>query len=167
MKLTSTNILLRRPFQPRGTAELETALVIPILLMILFLIVGALWLGRGRMSNVYNAENGAYTQVVSGLDLTPAFDPVPIDGITVVRPTLPNRFDIANPVQTLRLDLRWQSAVSHLDDKAVFLDPAWTYTSWPNVIDQPPIQAWFADYVGESHPSELVYSLGLQPASPH
>src|SRR3954454_11180480 len=108
MLLISTNPWHRRPadvpnqtqpparhalrLHPRGTAELETALVIPILLVLLVLIAGTLKYGVARLDNVFGAENEAYRQAVAETAVTP--DPIlqPTPGIEMIRPGLPTYF---------------------------------------------------------------------------
>ena len=185
MKLTSTNLFGVPPLggshaivappclrifvvkSPRGTAEIELLLVIPILLAILFLAGGSLKLGAARLANVYNAENDAYAQVVSGRGFFPSSDPAPFEGFDA--PLLPNRFALAD--ENLAVPLTQQqtangNATIHFNDRAIFLDPSWHYSSWPQTGDRPAIQAWFDAYVAESHPPDLVQSLGLQPPTP-
>ncbi len=152
------------PSARRGTAELETALVIPILLGILFLIGYLSTRGQAELAGVYNAENNAYGQVVAGKGTTPAPSPVPITGINT--PVLPTRFDYSEPVTTVTSTTFGQVISNRIDQKAVFLDPAWQYSAWPNTGDQGQIQAWFEAYVAESHPPQLSQSLGLSPPGP-
>jgi hypothetical protein len=148
----------------RGTAEIELMLVIPVLLVILFLAGGALVLGRARLSNVYNAENNAYTQVVSGQGFTQSDDPVPADGIYV--PPLPNRYVSAIELQQVQIKGVRPPIDSQLTDRAILLDAAWHFSCWPQREDRPALREWFAAYVGESHPAEIVDALGLAPPGP-
>ncbi|HEY4330484.1 MAG TPA: hypothetical protein VGN88_12165 [Phycisphaerae bacterium] len=150
----------------RGTAEIELLLVIPILLTLLLLANGALSIGGAKLANVFNAENDAYGQVVAGRGLSPSANPVPVDGINGVRPSLPNRFDMADEFKNVTVNGVDVPFNVTQNDRAIFLDPAWHYSSWPNGGDRPAIQQWFDDYVGESHPANLVSSLGLAPAGP-
>lgn len=149
----------------RGTAEIELLLVIPLLLTILFLAGGATSLGKARMSNAYNAENGVYTQVVSGVGFSPANDPTPPAGVGM--PLLPTRYAMADEVKNVTLasglNVPWTAT---LNDRAIMLDPAWTYSAWPQTGDRPAIAAWFTAYVDESHPADVVQALGLQPPGP-
>jgi len=147
-----------------GTAELELLLVIPVLLLILFLAGGMLTLGTARMSNVYNAENNAYGQVVAGRGFYISGDPAPVsdpDG-----PGLPNRFVLADEKKTVLLTHQTNPHFVNLEDRAIFLDPAWHYSSWPQTGDRAAIQGWFEGYVGESHSADVVTALGLKPAGP-
>jgi hypothetical protein len=148
----------------RGTAEIELMLVIPVLLVILFLVGGSLLLGRGRMSNAYNAENDAYTQVVAGRGFAESSDPVPPEGYFM--PVLPNRYVTADELQNIQIRGIRPPINKQLSDRGILLDPAWHYSAWPQGGDGPMIQAWFAAYVGESHPAEIVQALGLRPATP-
>ena len=147
-----------------GTAELELLLVIPVLLLILFLAGGMMTLGTARMSNVYNAENNAYGQVVEGRGFYVSGDPVPVND--PFGPALPNRFALADERQTVVLTQQVNPHLVNLEDKAIFLDPAWHYSTWPQTGDRAAIQGWFEAYVGESHPGEIVTALGLQGAGP-
>jgi hypothetical protein len=148
----------------RGTAELETALVIPILLGILFLVAYLLTRGRSELTNAYNSENNVYGQVVAGKGTTAANDPTPAIGVNM--PLLPTRLDYSAPTAIVTSTAFGQVVSNRTDAKAVFLDSAWAYSSWPNTSDQSQIQAWFEAYVGESHPANLVNSLGLRPPGP-
>jgi hypothetical protein len=163
---TSTCCARRRRL---GTAEIELLLVIPVLLAFLLLAGGALALGTGRLANVFHAENNAYTQIETGQGLT-AGAVAPIEGIATFRPVpaLPNRFAYAEPTQTVQLNLGEKSTqLAHtFDDRAVFLDPTWHLDNQPALGDPGALQAWFTDYVAESHSADLVNSLGLQPAGP-
>jgi hypothetical protein len=160
-----------RAFQARrrGTAEIELLLVIPVLLTFLLLAGGALALGTGRLANIFHAENGAYTQIETGRGLTSG-NIIPIEGIAAFRPVpgLPNRFAYAEATQTVRLSMgeRTTQVVHTFDDRAVFLDPSWHLDEVPRLGDSGTLQSWFSEYVAESHPADLVYSLGLQPAGP-
>jgi hypothetical protein len=141
-------------------------LVIPLLLTLLFLGGGALSLGKARMSNAYNAENDVYTQVVSGRGYSPTNNPAPPDGINAVKPALPNRYDLADEFKNVIINGQDVPSTINLNDRAILLDPAWHYASWPQGGDRQWIQAWFEAYVAESHPGDVVGALGLQPAGP-
>ena len=155
--------------QRRGTAGIELLLVIPVLLTFLLLAGGALALGTGRLANIFHAENSAYTQIETGRGLTLG-NISPIDGMAALRPVpaLPNRFAYAEPTQTVRLNLgETTTRLAHtFDDRAVFLDPSWHLDGAPQPGDSAALQAWFSEYVAESHPSDLVYSLGLRSSGP-
>ena len=147
-------------------------LVIPLLLTILLLTDRALFLGKARLGNAFNAENDAYGQVVSGSgfngrEVLPADDPTPPDGINAVKPELPNRYMLADEFQDVALlGQDNQKSTVRMTNRAILLDPAWHISSWPELGDRRPIAEWFAAYVGESHPDDVVYDLGLQPAGP-
>lgn len=172
MKLISIRMVARSQWpgaggrHPRGTAEIELLLVIPLLLTILFMIGGTLTLGKARLANAYNAENDVYAQVVAGRGYSPTNTPVPPDGINAVKPALPNRYDLADEFKNVIINGQEMPSTIKLNDRAIMLDPAWHYSSWPQGGDRQWIQAWFEAYVAESHSGEVVGALGLQPAGP-
>ena len=148
----------------RGTAEIELMLAIPVLLVILFLTGGSLLLDRARMANAYNAENDAYTQVVSGTGFTVSGDPVPADGFFM--PLLPNRYVMANELKSVQIQGVQPPIAAQLDDQAILLDPAWHFSAWPQSGDRGSLQGWFTAYVGESHPADIVDALELAAPGP-
>ena len=172
MKLISIRMVARSQWpgaggrHPRGTAEIELLLVIPLLLTILFMIGGTLTLGKARLANAYNAENDAYTQVAAGTNFSPANDPVPPDGIYALRPGLPNRYVLANKFKVVTINGQNMPAPLSVNSRAILLDPAGQYSTWPQDGDRTAIQEWFDAYVAESHPAVVVNALGLQPAGP-
>jgi hypothetical protein len=150
----------------RGTAEIELMLVIPVLLVILFLAGGAMTWGRAWLANVYNAENNVYGQVVAGRGLEIAGDVAPFDGINALKPALPNRFAFADERQVVAIEGVKGLQPVQLEDKAIMLDPAWQISAWPQTEDRGIIQQWFAAYVEESHPADVVQALGLTAPGP-
>jgi hypothetical protein len=139
-------------------------LVIPILLVILFLVGGGLVLGRGWMSNAYNAENNVYTEVVSGRNYLASNDPEPAPGFFM--PLLPNRYATANEMQSIQISGIRPPINTALYDRAILLDAAWHYSAWPQTGDRAALQEWFGAYVGESHPTDVVEALGLAAPGP-
>jgi hypothetical protein len=178
MKSISTDSSLRGSSRLRafvvtarpGTAEIELLLVIPVLLAILLLIGAGLNLGGARLANVVNAENNAYAQVTAGFNVTPASNPLPLDGLAAIRPDplLPTRYDESQLTQTVPFPRALGALPSAtFTDQALFLDPTWHFAAWPQPgIDRATVWAWFDNYVAEDHPADLVQALGLQPALP-
>jgi hypothetical protein len=159
----------RRRAHPRGVAEIELMLVIILILLpLLFLIGGAWTIGRTRLRAAYDAENGAYAQVVSGEGVMEySDDPIPPAGVL----NLPNRFASERVYGTVPLfyGSMGTNNVAY-SERAIFLDPSWHYSPYPysaaGDADHAVIAAWFENYVGESKTPEIVQSLGLQPAGP-
>ncbi len=150
----------------RGTAEIETLFVIPLLLSFIFLAGGLVVLGHARLSNAFNAESNAYAQNVIGQNTITAQDLTPIDGPAAVRPGLPNRFDEAYLSQDVTVPFGKASNVVPIADRAAFLDPAWHYSAFSHGDDQVAAENWFEDYVAEDHSPTVDAALGLQPAWP-
>ncbi|HVT80847.1 MAG TPA: hypothetical protein VHM90_09330 [Phycisphaerae bacterium] len=143
---------------PRGTAELETALVIPILLVLLILIAGTLKYGVARLDNIFGAENEAYRQTVAETAVTPA--PLqPTTGIEAIRPGLPTYFAYQKRSTLVDVQVAQNLTSTTIQDQAIFLSPSWHYGNQD-------VNDWFQAYVEESHPPELVQSLGLKPIVP-
>ncbi len=166
MKLISIKSASPARARRRGTAEIELLLVIPLLLAILFITAWELALGQARMSNTYNAQNDAYTQVVAGVGFVLVNDPAPPDGINAVKPALPNRYVLAESLKNVTINGRDHPTLIRTHDRALLLDPAWHYSSWPQTGDWPVLQGWFDAYVWESHAPEVVDALGLKPPGP-
>src|SRR4051812_13153044 len=119
----------------RGTAEIELLLVIPILLGFLFLVGGAMKLGAFRIENIFSAEEKAYRDATASQDpLYSPNGPAPIDGITSIKPGLPNRMPRADFAEGGSVDLylgSTQPPPVPLHDNAAFAAPAWSYSTWP------------------------------------
>ena len=151
----------------RGTAEIELLLVILFVFIPILLLTGAGFrLGAKRLSNVFSAENQAYTQVTRGQNITTSGALMPIEGIAAIKPGLPTRMDVAAP----QFNVNYAASlgipgVSHTDT-AAFLDFTWRYSQSPVPDDAALTTKWFADYVAESHPSDLSTSLGLKSSLP-
>ncbi len=155
-------------FVRRGNAEIETLLVIMMVLLPMLLVtLYAGKIGLHRLQNVFAAENGAYTQIETGAGLAATSDPVPVDAPN--QPALPTRFAVADQTQTLNPN-RTMNGVTlnpvNLEDQAFFLDPSWHWDPTPEAADQQTLGAWFDAYVAESHPAELDSALGIQPPGP-
>jgi len=157
----------------RGVAEIELMLVIMLILLpILLLMAGAWTIGIARLRAGYDAENNAYSQVVSGIDVKSyTDDPIPPGGLLDIRPGLPNRFDSerATGVTVINYGTLGTNRV-YYTEKAVFLEPTWHLNAYPysagGDFDRTLIVEWFDNYVGETKTPAIVSSLGLQPPGP-
>ena len=76
----------------RGAAEVETVLVLPILITLLLLAVSLFWLGTARIANTAKAEREAYQQVIAGTTLNQASLQPPV-GIDAKRAGFVTRYD--------------------------------------------------------------------------
>ena len=162
----------------RGTAEIETLILVPVLLGIIALIYAAYNIGSGRLHNAFNAEQQAYRDATAPI-ATPADASTglltPVDPFTAELPQLadelPDRVYVSEltpkiiPATNLPLD------PITLDDKAAFPAPAWAYSAWPSgngygFADRAATQGWFADYTGQVRTPAITAALGLSPATP-
>jgi len=174
MKLTGTEHFspkARRRRPARGVAEIELMLVIIVLLLPLLFLIGGAWsIGRARVRAAYDAENGAYAQVISGRNVTPN-DLSPPQGLIDVRPGLPNRYDLQEIKGTVPVEYGSMGAnrVSY-SERAIFLDPTYHWSEFPyspaGNADHAMIADWFAEYAAEVKTPEIVGSLGLYPPGP-
>ena len=144
---------------PRGTAELETALVIPILLVLLVLIGATLKYGVARLDTIFSAENEAYRQTVAETAVTPDPNLQPTPGIEIIRPGLPTYFAWSNQSTLVDIRVAQNLTTTTIQDHAIFLSPSWHYGNQD-------VEDWFRVYVEESHSPELMQSLGLRPIIP-
>lgn len=157
----------------RGTAEIETMLVIPILLAILFLIGATYKLGSARMYNAGLAEEGAYRDATTANN--PRYvvnSPAPLNGVNDVRPDLPLRMHKNLPERTVTLSTGG-IAINPLTvrNEALFISPAWAYSAYPMTGDSGQQNDWFQTYVDEAHGSNtdagsVSFSLGLADSFP-
>ncbi len=148
---------------PRGNAEIEMILLIPIFLVI-FTLGTVIWkLGTARMSNALNAENDAYRMAVGSNEYSVSSDQPPSGP---AMPNLPSRYVQATRTQTVIFDGNNRLVDLHPTDSAAFLDPAWDISAWPHSDDRNALATWFTAYVDESHPPEVVEALGLKPPGP-
>jgi hypothetical protein len=170
MRLSKTLRMTSRGSPPgrrvRGTAEIELMLAIPIILAILFLSVGAMTLGLGRLDLVFAAQQAAILDATGSQSpqYGPSADLQPPDGLAAVRPELPNRMHVAilsKAVDYSAGNMKMRPVT--LTNRVALLAPTWAYSAYPFPDDQTVLDTWFTTYVDESHMS-ITGPLGLQPA---
>jgi len=156
----------------RGTAEIELLLVIPILLTLLFITRGLLYLGEGRLQNVWDAEQKAYSDAIHNAPPRHTNGSLqPPDGFSYVRSGLPNRMSQHNNSVTVTYAPNIPLRPVTLTDTAAFVAPGWSYSAFPvhnsggNYNDATTTRDWYADYVGEVR-TPLEDPLGLSPSNP-
>jgi len=157
----------RRGTARRGNADIELILVMWVFLLLMALGFRQLVIGRTQLEDTYAAENQAWGQTNSGINVTNSNELTPVDGPAAIRPGLPNRFDESAPVvvaDVSNIHIPPLLPKLNIQEKAVFLDPTWHYAASPNRDDQDTLRSWFESYVSESHPDSLNQALGLQPA---
>ena len=135
----------------RGTAEIETLLVIPILLFLLMLVAAEAKLGTSRLSTVFSANEMAYRDATAAR--SPAYAPNseldPVAGIGVVKPGLPERMHVADASSAVAMNLFGDSKTVNLKSSAAYASPAWAFSAWPAEGDAQATENWFTDYANE------------------
>jgi hypothetical protein len=149
----------------RAASEIETLFCLVVLITFLLLAVGLWHLGVARLSTAQTAEFEAFqdgTQSQSPQYAGNAAYP-PLDGISTIRPGLPNRLSVPESKQSVAMSNLNTVSVNGF---AAVASPAWSYRGYPDSGDQDATAAWFQNYVDESH-ADLIQPLGLsQPWTP-
>jgi hypothetical protein len=163
---------------PRGTAEIELILIIPILLALLFLAKGSLGLGAARLQNGFQAEQTAYSDAT-----TPTAAPAdsasgnlaPTVGFVSDLPnlpdTLPNRMHVSTGTVNYTPAAHVPLNPITMTEQAAFASPAWAYSAWPagnsgGFQDSTATDNWFSDYAAQVRDNTAITALGLSPSSP-
>jgi hypothetical protein len=157
---------------PRGTAEIELLLVIPVLLIILFIVGGMLVLGPARILNVFQAQQEAYEDATVAQTpgqnpniqlISPPPDETPLDPAVDELQTA-DQLHQATTTNNVTIQLgRVALPTVTLTDQAEFTSPAWSYSSWPVASDN--AYQWTENYASQST-SQWQDPLGLQDAWP-
>ncbi len=174
-----SSFVIRHSAHRRGNAEIETILVIPVLLALLFLMKGSLQLGTARLLNVFQAEQKAYADATT--PTPPAADSDsgtldPLNDLASALPALPdqfpNRMHVSNATMDVNYGLNIPLPDAHLQNQAAFPAPAWAYSAWPvgdqggSFNDASATHAWFSDYTAQVRTDTITNALGLSPSSP-
>ncbi|MGN6367689.1 MAG: hypothetical protein ACTHN5_05465 [Phycisphaerae bacterium] len=164
---------------PRGNAEIELLLAIPVLLVILFLAGAMFQLGPDRIRNVSDAERVAYEDATASpspanisTDPGPVIDPINSLAAASDLPDLPNRLHTSNVQKQLNDsfgNLTFKDLT--LTNSATFASPPLIYSGWPCFPDQSNVSDWTNQYaiwsVGDTDdPNSIAGSLDLAPGWP-
>jgi len=157
----------RRSFCSRrhGTAEIELALSIFVLLGLLFMIQGAVKIGIARLTTTETSWFKVDQNAMAGSSPEFLDDPEQpmVDGFVDVRPGMPNRMHVDRENSDVQVLKGNDTFTAQVGDKSAVGSPSWVFSGYPACNgDGAMNQQWFQTYADESH-SALVPSLGLAP----
>jgi hypothetical protein len=140
----------------RGTADIELMLGTAILVTVLMLVLGAMKIAVARLEMSRTATFEAFENATS--DPVPQYtgdgELQPLDGITSVRPGLPNRTHVPRPTKEVSVYAGNKETLPpfKLGARAGLAGPPWAFSAYPvGGQDLTDTQNWFLNYGSESH----------------
>jgi len=151
----------------RGTAEVELLFAVIVLIAVLFIVQASFRISGPRLDATVNAAADVfYDATGAGSPQYVGGDLRSVEGINVVRPSLPIRTHVTNPTANLQVNLGGgQTQNVTISAKAAAISGSWAYSAYPMRGDYAVHQDWFQRWADESH-VEVIDPLGLAPAWP-
>jgi hypothetical protein len=157
-RIFPNSIYIRRH---RGVAEIELLLAIPTMIVILFLLRGAMQLQTARQRTSANSNEAAFrsASAFNALDLNLAWSwslrpaQLNLNNVPAVIPTIsgfPNRAYIRRSSEQVVINVGGSASLSptKISAAAGVIGPSWTWTGWPHPVqDAGTIQKWYGDCV--------------------